>query len=378
MQRFYILLKELSSRIKATFLSIPARKLTNLTPQSSQISCSIPTNKPEHLFHQTIQNPPLSPPSPTDFLLEWDALHHIPSRTLPQTLLLLKHLAEDHTSAPVRFAVLVVPHKPSNADRWAIQNAAHAIGLWAVRVYTTSQAARFSSCVSQRAERGLNEVVFRSRWSDVSPECRGEVELDGVDRAVLGAAVVASVLEPEVYFDLQALPLPHTVVDRTVSWVGLGGQKNRVIQRNQPVPARKNVVLTTAIDDQRRAIIPIIQGQAEEVLMNDEVVVLKLDCIPALPRGTARIKVTVDVTEDPDANKRVLKATAYVIGSDASCYDEVLAVLRDYNSSTELSQAELDAEIRYMEDKDVDPRGICIRTRSPVEYDHLVPFEDSV
>ncbi len=89
-----------------------------------------------------------------------------------------------------------------------------------------------------------------------------------------------------------------------------GGIFTRIIPRNSPVPTRKSLVFTTAVDNQPFVNIHVVQGEREMVADNKSLANFQLMGIPPAPRGVPQIEVTFEL----DANG-ILSVTAKDLGT---------------------------------------------------------------
>lgn len=85
----------------------------------------------------------------------------------------------------------------------------------------------------------------------------------------------------------------------------LGGVATKLIERNTTIPTKKSQVFSTAENNQDSVEIHITQGERELAKDNKSLGRFKLEGIPAAPRGTPQIEVTLDI----DANG-ILNVTA--------------------------------------------------------------------
>ncbi len=120
------------------------------------------------------------------------------------------------------------------------------------------------------------------------------------DEAVaLGAALLAHSLgQVEGVLLIDVLPM--------AIGVGLpGGRFKPVLERNTALPAAKTYQLSTSRDDQSEIDLIILQGESERAVENEYLGTLKLTGLPPGPRGSVRVTVTFEVT-----NECILKVTA--------------------------------------------------------------------
>jgi molecular chaperone DnaK len=120
------------------------------------------------------------------------------------------------------------------------------------------------------------------------------------DEAVaLGAALLAHSLgQTEGVLLIDVLPM--------AIGVGLpGGRFKPVLERNAALPASKTYQLSTSRDDQSEIDLVILQGESERAVENEYLGTLKLSGLPPGPRGSVRVTVTFEVT-----NECILKVTA--------------------------------------------------------------------
>ncbi|RWR77713.1 heat shock protein 8 [Cinnamomum micranthum f. kanehirae] len=122
--------------------------------------------------------------------------------------------------------------------------------------------------------------------------------------AALEGAVASGVTDPSGSLDLltiQATPLSlGTRVD--------GDGFIPIIHRNTIIPARKEMLFTTAHDNQTEALIAVYEGEGKKVEENHLLGYFKITGIPPAPKGTPEITVCLDI----DASN-VLRVLAGVV-----------------------------------------------------------------
>lgn len=114
------------------------------------------------------------------------------------------------------------------------------------------------------------------------------------DEAVaLGAAIQGGIIQGDVQdillLDVTPLSLGVEVEGRLV---------DVVIPRNTTIPAKKNKIYTTAVDNQPAVTIHVLQGERPMAADNKSLGQFNLDNIPQMRRGEPQIEVTFDI----DAN----------------------------------------------------------------------------
>lgn len=109
----------------------------------------------------------------------------------------------------------------------------------------------------------------------------------------LGAAIQAGMLlglvDKAVLLDV--LPLSLGIETQGSLFV-------KIIHRNTPLPASESQVFTTAVDNQTSVDIDVLQGERESARDNTSLGCFKLQDIPPLPRGVAKIEVALDADVD--------------------------------------------------------------------------------
>jgi len=123
-----------------------------------------------------------------------------------------------------------------------------------------------------------------------------------------------------------------------------GGVTTRLIERNTTIPTKKSQVFSTAENGQTAVDIRVLQGEREFAKDNNELGLFRLDGIPAAPRGVPQIEVTFDI----DANGIV-----HVSARDKGTGKEQKIAIQ---SSTGLSQAEIDAMIQQAKEHEAEDK----------------------
>lgn len=141
--------------------------------------------------------------------------------------------------------------------------------------------------------------------------CKGReiyAGMNSLEAAVTGAAlegaVASGISDPFGNLDLltiQATPLS----------IGIRADGNNVvhiINRNTTIPARKELVFSTAHDNQTEALIAVYEGEGKKVEENHLLGFFKITRIPPLPKGVPELNVCMDI----DASN-VLRVLAGVV-----------------------------------------------------------------
>ncbi|KXH26937.1 PrBiP [Colletotrichum simmondsii] len=170
----------------------------------------------------------------------------------------------------------------------------------------------------------------------------------------------------------------YEVNPRSVLLEVIGGEVHRVFQRYTILPSTRAMTFTTTVDGQTRIVIPVFQGELPDVRKNDEVLVLKLDCIPPAPRGTQTIQVVLeaDVDTTDDAYRILLKASAHLVGGRQQCSYSASGVLHDFGAVDALTGEEIELEAAYVYGR-VEPGrpGICINPQGGIDHHYVAAAE---
>ncbi|KXH69167.1 PrBiP [Colletotrichum salicis] len=162
---------------------------------------------------------------------------------------------------------------------------------------------------------------------------------------------------------------PRSVLIETI-----GGEALRVFHRYTVLPFTRIMNITTTVDGQSRAVIPVFQGELEDARKNDKVLVLRLDCIPPAPRGTHTIEVVLEAGVDTanDAYRFLLKVSAHLIGGREQCSDNASGVLHDFGAVDALTGEDIELEAAYVYGRAEPARsGTCINRRSEIDQHYV-------
>ncbi len=121
----------------------------------------------------------------------------------------------------------------------------------------------------------------------------------------MGACIQGGIIEGSVEDILLLDVVPLSIGVETA-----GGIFARIINKNTPIPTRKGMVFTTAVDNQPFVNIRVCQGEREMVEDNKVLATFQLQGIPPAPRGLPQIEVSFEV----DANG-ILSCSARDLGT---------------------------------------------------------------
>ena len=129
-------------------------------------------------------------------------------------------------------------------------------------------------------QRKIKELLGKEPTKGINPdEC-----------VAAGAAIQAAILSGE-HKDI-------VLVDVTPLSLGvetLGGVFTKIIERNTAIPVSKSQIFTTAVDNQTRVEIHVLQGERPMAADNVSLGRFFLDGIPPAPRGVPQIEVTFNI-----------------------------------------------------------------------------------
>ncbi|MGB3995305.1 MAG: molecular chaperone DnaK [Acetomicrobium sp.] len=129
-------------------------------------------------------------------------------------------------------------------------------------------------------QRKIKELLGKEPTKGINPdEC-----------VAVGAAIQAAILSGE-HKDI-------VLVDVTPLSLGvetLGGVFTKIIERNTAIPVSKSQIFTTAVDNQTRVEIHVLQGERPMAADNVSLGRFFLDGIPPAPRGVPQIEVTFNI-----------------------------------------------------------------------------------
>ncbi|WP_323720870.1 molecular chaperone DnaK [Acetomicrobium sp.] len=174
-------------------------------------------------------------------------------------------------------------------------------------------------------QRKIKELLGKEPTKGINPdEC-----------VAVGAAIQAAILSGE-HKDI-------VLVDVTPLSLGvetLGGVFTKIIERNTAIPVSKSQIFTTAVDNQTRVEIHVLQGERPMAADNVSLGRFFLDGIPPAPRGVPQIEVTfnIDVNGILNVTAKDLatgKAQQITIQSSRLSEDEIERMRREAEANEE-------------------------------------------
>ena len=150
------------------------------------------------------------------------------------------------------------------------------------------------------------------------------------------------------------------------------GIMSKVLKRNTTIPTSTSIIFTTYFDYQTDVLIKIYEGERLFSKHNNLLGTLKLENIPALPRGVAQIKVKFDI----DANG-ILSVSAELLDANESNRVEI----RITNDKGRLSRDDIEKMIVDCEkNKENDDRELNLLQDKILQESHFfekrIPIED--
>lgn len=121
----------------------------------------------------------------------------------------------------------------------------------------------------------------------------------------------------------------------------LGGLFYRVIDRNSRLPATKEFTFTTAIDEQTKANVKVLQGEREMAKDNKLLGNLSIEDLESLPRGELKIRLVFKIDEQGMVTVEHVEGQ----GKDVETKTEI-----QFTSLTGLSDEEIDNLVKQSEE----------------------------
>ncbi len=160
------------------------------------------------------------------------------------------------------------------------------------------------------------------------------------DEAVaMGAAIQGGVLAGDVSDVLLLDVTPLSLGIET-----LGGVMTKLIEKNTTIPTKAQQVFSTADDNQSAVTVHVLQGEREQAAANKSLGRFDLTDIPAAPRGTPQIEVSLDIDANGILN---VSAKDKATGKEQSIVIKASSGLSD----DEIDKMVNDAEAHAEEDK---------------------------
>lgn len=191
-----------------------------------------------------------------------------------------------------------------------------------------------------------------------------EPDVDPDHAVATGAALRAALLAGDPGQDKVQDVLPLTV-----GLESMGGLMTPLIPRNTPLPAQHTEIFSTMEDDQTEVEIHVLQGERPMAADNTSLGRLKLQGIPASPRGVPQIEVTFQIDADG-----LLRVSAQEAASGAR--EALSVVLESALSDGDVSRLVEEAEEYAVQDlqqrKLAEARNVArqtvYQTRRSLEY----------
>ena len=173
--------------------------------------------------------------------------------------------------------------------------------------------------------RKLVEDLFGRKPSDaVNPD----------EAVALGAAVQGAILSGQIK--------NVVLLDVTPLSLGIetyGGIFSPLISRNTPVPAKKEQIFSTAVDNQTGVQISVFQGERTLVKDNKRIGKFNLTGIPPGPKGTPQVSVAFSIDADGIINVSATDMTPYPEGLEY--HDKKNTASIQVHADTSLSEEEI-------------------------------------
>lgn len=205
-------------------------------------------------------------------------------------------------------------------------------------------------CVGQ----ALRNVIGREPALDVDPD----------QTVTLGAAWQAGLLAGKVK-EIQSQDL----LPLSVGLETMGGLMAPLIPRNSPLPARHTEIFSTTEDNQTEVEIHVLQGERQMAADNTTLGLLKLEDIPAAPRGVPQIEVTFQVDADGMLRVNAREATS---GASQALSVAIDGTLSEGDVTRLVEEAEQHAAQDLHERKLAEARNVArqtiYQTRRSLEY----------